>query len=603
MGETPELFELPADLTLLSDEDVFALEPVATAEFDRVNNDPQVTPESLQYGTKLAEDIDKIKVEVATRNARRAEAAARQQAAMLDEQARLNQRVHGPAEPPEDATPAGSAAAAADTQAIAAAVSEGVTAAMVNLMDDRQRRRMGVESVRERERAPLSAAQAHAPRPPETTPRTTVTASVNIPGRGSNEPLATVDDVVTAFQRTAKSMRVTHDGAGHETTVCTLHKSYEHVLDERSKPAEVAELFRYLTQDQNKEALVAGGGWCAPSQVRYDFFNIACQDGLVDLPTFGVSRGGIQFPTSPSLADAVFDVGSTGTANKNLAGFGAVFSNVSSPWLWTETDDVATITGAPNKPVVRVPCPGFNNVRLECYGITLTAGNLTDDAYPEATANTLRLLDSAWTHAQNGRIISQMLTLSSAAITISGSGNRPAYNQILSGLDMAATDYRAKFGMCDTDILEVVAPIWLSDVITADLAYRTNVELLSVTLAQINGYFADRNLRVQWVNDWQVRGAGQFGNPAALPGGAMTAWPTSADVMVYAAGTFLKGNGLTLDLGVVRDSVLNAENDFTAAWSEECHLVAKVGHESRRYTIGFVVNGSGVALQATGAYI
>jgi hypothetical protein len=57
--------------------------------------------------------------------------------------------------------------------------------------------------------------------------------------------------------------------------------------------------------------------------------------------------------------------------------------------------------------------------------------------------------------------------------------------------------------------------------------------------------------------------------------------------MMYAAGTFIHGTGLTLDLGVVRDSVLNAENDFTAAWAEEAHLVAKVGHESRQYTVAF----------------
>ena len=67
-------------------------------------------------------------------------------------------------------------------------------------------------------------------------------------------------------------------------------------------------------------------------------------------------------------------------------------------------------------------------------------------------------------------------------------------------------------------------------------------------------------------------------------------------LLLYAAGTFLHGNGMSLDLGVVRDSVLNETNDHTAAWSEEAHLIAKVGHESRRYTVGFNVNGSTSAL-------
>jgi hypothetical protein len=60
---------------------------------------------------------------------------------------------------------------------------------------------------------------------------------------------------------------------------------------------------------------------------------------------------------------------------------------------------------------------------------------------------------------------------------------------------------------------------------------------------------------------------------------------------VYAAGTFLHGTGLQLDLGVIRDSVLNAENDYTAVWAEECHLIAQVGHSARKYTCGFNVSG------------
>jgi hypothetical protein len=290
---------------------------------------------------------------------------------------------------------------------------------------------------------------------------------------------------------------------------------------------------------------------------------------------------------SPTIADAFkSDAGAT----IGLAPFGATFSVTSDPWLWTETDDVASVTGSPKKPTLRVACPSFSESRLECYGIALTAGNLTDDAYPEATAHTLRLLLTAWQHAQNARIISQLVSLSVAAGSMGATGGvAPVYQTVLNGLDLACTDYRAKFAIPRNTPLEVVAPYWILDLITADLDWRSGApELLSVTEGQIGGYFADRNIRVQWVNDWQVRGASQFGNSSSY----MTAWPTSADFLVFAAGTFIKGNGLTLDLGVIRDSVLNATNDFTAAWSEECHLVAKIGNESRKYTLNFGVNGA-----------
>jgi hypothetical protein len=48
---------------------------------------------------------------------------------------------------------------------------------------------------------------------------------------------------------------------------------------------------------------------------------------------------------------------------------------------------------------------------------------------------------------------------------------------------------------------------------------------------------------------------------------------------------------MTLDLGVVRDSTLNATNDFTAAWMEECHLIAQFGHEVRQYTTTICPSG------------
>ena len=598
--------ELAAYLHGLGDDEVEELEQRYTAEFDRIN-DPAtpVTAESLDYGRKLTKDIDSLKVEIAARAAKRTEAAERAQAAMLDEQARLRARVHGPEGDPPAGPPA---AAQVDPEAIAAAAARGTTDAILALMDEGARRRIagGAVTVRDRPHAPLSAAQALAPR--QSSGGTgTVTASVNVPGRAAGEPLS-FDDMVAAFQKTAKQVRTTHDGSGHETVVATIENRYPHILDDRSSPAQVEALMRELLTAENQQALVAGGGWCSPSENRYEFFNIVCSDGMVDLPTFGVSRGGLRFPVSPSIADAVYLI--TGTAagalaNQNLPPFGTTMSSATVPWLWTETDDTATVTGNPNKPALRIPCPSFSEQRLECYGVTVTAGNLTDDAYPEATANTIRLVNAAHDHAINARYIAAMLALSSSAITISGSANRPVYNQVLSGLAMAATDYRMKFGMCLDDVLECVLPQWVPAWISADLAYRVyEAEFISQTRAQIEGYFRDRNIRVQWVNDWQVRGgAGQFGNPAALPGGAVTAWPTTVDAMLYAAGTFIRGNGLTLDLGVIRDSVLNAENDHTAVFTEECHLIARLGHESRRYTIAAAVNGAGTAAQTAGAYI
>lgn len=565
-----ELFSAPSDLTLVSDSDLQNLEERGVTEFDRINSDDDPTPGQVQYAVRLADDLDRIKAEKDARALRAQRLAEQEKLRNSDQMSALRTRVHGPLE----ITTREGDPSPMDADSVAEATAKGVTAALVSVFGDRALPKRNVAS--------LSETSKVAPQPNTPTQKLSITASVDIPGVAPGNNITNLNSLGEAFSRKARSIPVSRTGStdnGH--TVATVRNSFEHTIDDRTSPAQVGELFEHLLRPDAKDALVAGGGWCAPSEVRYDFFNLTCEDGLIDLPTFGVTRGGIRFPVSPSLADAIGD--------NAFGGFAVPFTNASVPWLWTEADDIATVTGSPNKPCMRVPCPDFDEERLECYGICLTAGNLTDDAYPEATQNTIRLLMAAHVRAMNARLIALMVAASSAPITTGefAAQDVPVFQQVLSGIDLGATDYRARYGMCVDDVLEVVAPYWVRNVIRADLAWRTGVELLSVTDAEITAFFTDRNLRVQWVNDWQVRGAGQFGN--ATP---MTAWPTQADIMIYAAGTFLHGQGMSLDLGVIRDSVLNAENDFTAAWSEECHLIARVGHESRVYTITFNVNGA-----------
>jgi hypothetical protein len=572
-----DIVQVPADLTLISDEELAEVEERATAEFDRLSNDDNVTAEGLEYQMRLANDIDRINAEKAGRTARAELAAETERARMLETREALRERVHGPSDGEGGGGGNGAVPGELSAEVLAAiteAASRGVAQTLVAAAGERRVRGNG---------GLATLADARKAAPPvdvSKNKKLAVTAGVDIPGvaRGSN--MTSLDDIVEAFQRAAKSAPVTRN-APQERLVCTIRNEFEHTVDDRTSPAQMDELINYLRRPEKMQSLVAGGGWCAPSEIKYDFFNVSGVDGLIDLPTVGISRGGLKFPVSPSIADAF--------GSKGLAPFAVAFTSGSDPWVWTETDDIAAVTGSPTKPTIRVACPSFSEQRLECYGITLTAGNLTDDAYPEATAHTLRLLLTAWQHAQNARIISQMVALSTTVATGLGSaGSSPVYQTVVNGIDLACTDYRAKFAIPDEVPLETVLPYWVKDLIQADLAWRAFGNTLSVSDTEIDQYLAARNIRVQWVGDWQFRGAGQFGNPNT----SMIAWPTTASIMVYAAGTFIKGNGLTLDLGVVRDSVLNATNDFTAAWSEECHLVAKVGNESRVYNLNFGVNGA-----------
>lgn len=575
-----ELFTAPADLTLITDDDELRnLEAKAVAEFDRVDGTSDVDPDALAYAMRVKDDIKRIRSELRVRELRAQEQATMQQSQVARQLADLRADVHG--DGTGNQPPAGQATAEIDTQAIAAAAAQGATQAFASMMMDRRSGSVRPEEIARRATASLAETAQHQPASRAPEKRLAVTASVDIPGVAHGDSVTSLRSLADVTSRKAKSVPVTQNNPNYQL-IASVRNEYDHSLDDRNSVADVGELVRHMTSRDKQQALVAGGGWCAPSEIRYDFFNISCADGMIDLPTVGITRGGIRFPVSPSLA-------STSIANA-FGGFAVPFGNSSNPWLWTEADDEATVTGSPNKPCVRVPCPTFEEEKLECYGICLTAGNLTDDAYPEATEHMLQLLMDAHAHAMNARLLALMVADANVAVTAGeyANANVPVFQQVLGGIDLGATDYRSRFGMCLDDVLEVVAPYWLRNVIRADLAWRNGVDMLSVTDGMITQFFVDRNLRVQWVDDWQVRGASQFGN-ASTP---MTAWPTSAQVMIYAAGTYIHGQGMSLDLGIVRDSVLNAENDHTAAWSEECHLIARVGPESRLYTINFNVMGT-----------
>lgn len=588
----PELFTAPDDLSLVGEADLRELETSAVSEFDRISGLDSLTPDHLTYSQRLTRDLDRIRAELRVRAVRATETAATQQQEQRRQMALLRQSVHG-AEGGEGGEGVESAPVTAggvlNMTALTEAMARGVVTALYGEEAPEPVRRRVASLSQVRERAPQAKV-------PDTT--TAVTASVDIPGVAAGQTMPTLEALGEAFRAKAKAIPTTQYGerGAPRHLVASVRNRFDHTVDDRTSHSKIEELWQSMTQDGGKQdALLAGGGWCAPSQVDYNFFNIADDpSGLIDLPTVGVSRGGIRFPVSPAIGDVFFQTGGSNPAS-GMGGFGFAFSNASDPWLWTEADDIATVTGSVNKPTLRVPCPTFSEERLEAYGISLTAGNLTDDAYPEATQNFIKLLRSAYAHVINARKLSLMVARSTSAIAI-GAANKPATQTLLNGIEMAAVDYRNKFAMRDDAVLEVVLPRWALAVVRADLAWRTSVERESVSDAQIQTWFTDRAVRAQFVSDWQVRGSGQFGANAAN----MTAWPTSADFLMYAAGTFLHGNGLQLDLGVIRDSVLNAENDHSALWAEEAHLIAKVGHESRRYTATFAVNGSGSLGQTLG---
>lgn len=585
MPEPSSRLTVPGDLINVGDLELTELHTRVLESFNEIRDKGpgNYTEQDLAYSFELRDHLNRIKAELSAREVRAKTEAASAKLKAERVMNEINESINGPA----DGTPEAAAAATRTEldreEALAAAAGRGVAAAMVKLMGDRTGR--DVTQATERMVASLGATARVAPKPdvPADVPKETITAS------GNGQTLTSMDAVAQAFMDKANNIPAT--ALGREAPrhkVVSIRNEFEHTADDRTGHFVVAEMLQSM-REEALPGLTAGGGWCAPSEIRYDFFNIAGNaPHALDLPTVGVTRGGLQWPVSPAIGDVFFQAGGSNPAS-GFGGFAFSFANTSDPWLWSETDDQLTVTGSINKPTLRVPCATFTSGRLEAYGLTLTAGNLTDSAYPEQTQNFLRLLRAAYAHAINARLIGLVDAASTVGVTVTAGTANSAASRIPNAVALAAADYRNRFAMDEDAVLEVVIPYWVRAAIRADLAWKPGVnsfDLLNVSDAQIDSLFTDENVRVQWVSDYQVRAA-------LMPGSAtpLLTWPVTVNFLVFAAGTFLHGQGMSLDLGVVRDSVLNAENDFTAAWAEESHMIAKVGHESRKYLCTFQVSG------------
>lgn len=403
-----------------------------------------------------------------------------------------------------------------------------------------------------------------------------IVASADVPGFTQGGRVENIEALGLAMHNRARMLPVSKTGDPNMYPVASLQREFTFTLNENTTPKQMNEV---LTAATDIDILTAAGGWCAPSEISYDFFNIVCEDGMIDLPTVGLNRGGVQYPTSPSFGDLV-----------------AIDDIV---WTWTEQDDIDAIDSASVfKPCVRVECPTFVDRRADCHGFCVTAGNLVDYAYPELVANWLRLVFAIRAKATNAGIIDIMLNgggsgdAISASIAVDHTGLLGATTSaLLTSIELSITDYREKYSMCADSILEVVLPRWANAVVRADLANREGIDVFGVTNGMIADWFNLRGARAQFVGDWQVREAGAAGT--ATPGGAtpLTQWPDTLDYMVFAPGTFVRGNSMSLDLGVTRDSVLNSTNDHTAAWAEDCFAILKPGHESRVVTVALCPSG------------
>lgn len=406
-------------------------------------------------------------------------------------------------------------------------------------------------------------------------PAVTITASGDIPGFATGEEMPGLLEVAKAVIAKREAIGKPGPGVGSDfISVATAHAEFgeERYLRQGDSPKVLKEKIDSVT---SPDALVASGGLCAPVQPYYDIMTLAeavrpVRDGLA---SFQADRGGITLVPPPQLSDAAGSIGFI-TAAVDAAALGGNGGQIA----------------AATKPCLHVTCPTKTEYDVAAISRCLEFGNFTARAYPEQVEAWLTLAT-----AQQARKAETALLdgISAKSTQVTAAKVVGAARDLVAVIVKAAAYYRNRNRMSPTRPLRAMLPAWVIDLMVADLTHGSGYEAEFFAMArnQIQAALAELDVNVTFYLD-SGTGKGQLINSGNIQtAGALVAFPSTVVWYLFAEGSFLYLDAGTLDFGVVRDSSLNALNNYRI-FAETFETVAFVGVESLEITQTVVADGT-----------
>lgn len=342
------------------------------------------------------------------------------------------------------------------------------------------------------------------------------------------------------------------------------HNAVRNAINEHSK-ALAASLKTSQGGGQSLKDALTAAGWCAPSEPVYSYIADYVVDGLLSVPQVNAPRGGLLTTTGPVRS-------SQGAA---LDDFG---------FIQTEAQAIANTV----KPLEAIDCPTFVDNRLDAAGYGYTIPFLTQKAYPELVADTLKFAGVLWAHKMNRRRINQILNL---AVSKTFEGYGPSVTDSLEVLSLIALNERRKWNLGRNAIMEVKLPAIALEVFRADMSRRSGLALDDIATEQkINAHFAARGLAVEYLSDWAEI---SYGTEIVLPG--------SFPAVMYPSGTFVEAVEDVVNLSAIYDAASITVNQYTGVFFEQGQMLIKVGYGATKLTIPVNTAGQSGALNLTGA--
>jgi hypothetical protein len=391
-------------------------------------------------------------------------------------------------------------------------------------------------------------------------------------GFNNGQELDDWDQVARAFIARSR----THSGnSAQQSTVATIKRDFppEFTLTGGENDAEYMKKIDFLRDEKRLEggSLLAGVGWCAPSQIVYTTCNMVTADGLLNLPEIGAPRGGIKH-------------------NQGIQ-FSTIFGSGTGFNILTEAQVIADTA----KTCVAIPCPSFVDDRLKVSVLCLTGDILQDRGYPEFVSEFMQSAIAVQAHVVNKQIITDIIA-DSTAVTLTGfapwATDLSVVSQVMSAVETAVMDIRYNLRLSRDATIEFVFPYWLRAQLRADFLRRNAQDDYDLADAQMDAMLAKRGARAQWVYDWQDAFATSA--VSGSPGSAtpITELPTSLQFLAFPAGTWVIARQDVIRLDTIYDSTNITTNKVTQLFLEDGFKAMRFCTLSRVYTVNICPSGS-----------
>lgn len=413
-----------------------------------------------------------------------------------------------------------------------------------------------------RRRLPLRPRQAD-PRPAPAMPggrAPTIIASGDLPGFSAGQTIPDRRGVAEAILAKLHGLRRAGPaGDGEPVVVASIRTPFDEdrTLRQADGDDERNRKVRTVLDNPLAEPVVAAAAICAFPTPNYELAAFGVNDRPVtqSLARFNAERGGMSFYRPPVLSSIDSAVGIVTNAEASAGG----------------TDALKTCQA--------ITCPPASTVFIDSVYRCVQVDNLQARTFPERVEQMLFYAGVA--HAQLAET-NLLDAIDAASTQVTASAVAGATSTLLGHVILAATGMRSRHRMDPTTQLRVLMPAFAADMLVVDLVRqgfdpdrfgrdRAGVVALIRALANVNiTFYLDT-----------PTGAGQtFG---AQAGGGLITWPTTVAWFIFPEGSFTFLDGGSLDLGLVRDSTLNAQNSYQLFY-ETFEAVAFTGVEALQVT-------------------